>query len=152
MVMHADLVDDAVRTLRGAAPGELRRVSEAAVITAHADHLVVQVVREARAAGHSWSQIAAALAPGTADARSRREASRGGAGWMRELAQATSAAAPSLDARLELELDLDTEMGADLELELVVTGNGHDLPHNQAMTAGGPGHGVLAARPCAGAR
>ncbi len=69
--MHADFVDDAVRTLRAAAPGDLARVSEAAAVLAHGDHLLVQVVREARAAGRSWSQIAAALETSTAVARQR---------------------------------------------------------------------------------
>lgn len=69
--MHADFVDDAVRTLRAAAPGDLSRVSEAAAVMAHADHLLVQVVRDARAAGRSWSQIAVALQTSTADARAR---------------------------------------------------------------------------------
>lgn len=153
-VMHADLVDDAVRTLRGVAPGGLRRVREAAVITAHADHLVVQVVREARAAGHSWSQIAAALARGTAEARSRRRVAHGRQDWMRELVQATRAAARWLNPGLDYDLDLDTglELDADLELELAVTGVGHDLPRGQVVPGGGPGYDVFAARAHAGAR
>lgn len=63
--MHANFVDDAVRTLRTATAGELTRVSEAAAVLAHADHLLVQVVRKARAARRSWSQIAAALETNT---------------------------------------------------------------------------------------
>lgn len=76
--MHADFVDDAARMLRAAAPGDLSRVSEAAAVLAHGDHLLVQVFREARAAGRSWSQIAEALQTSTAIARQRRGPPRHG--------------------------------------------------------------------------
>lgn len=69
--MHGDFIEDSVRTLRSQGLGDLATVREAAQVAEHADRLVVQVVREAREAGRSWAEIAAALGTSAGRARQR---------------------------------------------------------------------------------
>lgn len=69
--MRGDFIEDSLRTMRRSCAGDLKRVGEAARVVEHADHLVVQVVREAHQAGRSWAEIAAALGTSAALARQR---------------------------------------------------------------------------------
>ncbi len=125
--MHADFVDDAVRTLRAAAPGDLARVREAAAVVAHGDHLLVGVVRQAREAGRSWAEIAAALGVSTAAVRDRWSDPRRPAG------RAAGAALSPLVGRSEPVGRAAALLGA------VVPACGRDVGDVDAITGGGGG-------------